>query len=251
VSPLGLREIGRREAARYNVSFLDCEVVGAERIVAKGVVPTRFRIDALERHFHVRAVLLATGMVDHLPEIPGTQERYGKSIHHCPYCDGWEHRGQRLVALGGGAAAKLAAMLRGWSREVSLCTNGQPLDHRDRALLTNLQIPVHTQMIRRFAGALGDVQSVVFVDETTIPFDAIFFSSGQGQRSKLPKTLGCECNDEDLVLTVRKQLTSENGVFLAGDADGDVQFSIVAAAEGAIAATAIHQALLDQDQHSR
>ena len=88
----------------------------------------------------------------------------------------------------------------------------------------------------------------MFRDGGTIPCEGLFFSSTQAQRSDLPKRIGCACDGEGLVVTRVKQCTSVPGVYLAGDADGDVQFAIVAAAEGAIAAAAMHQALLAQDQ---
>jgi thioredoxin reductase len=67
------------------------------------------------------------------------------------------------------------------------------------------------------------------------------------QRSRLPCMLGCECDDNGLIRTKGKQGTGVCGLFLAGDADGDVQFAIVAAAEGAVAATAINRELQDED----
>jgi thioredoxin reductase len=78
--------------------------------------------------------------------------------------------------------------------------------------------------------------------------DALFFCSEQGQRSKLPLMLGCRCDDHGLIQTKKKQGTGVRGLFLAGDADGDVQLAVVAAAEGAIAATAINRELQDEDR---
>jgi len=118
ISPDILRQQGRNQASRYGVSFFDKEVTEARQVTEAVSLRTTFRITTAANTFTVRAVLLATGMIDRLPEIPGLRERYGSVVHHCPYCDGWEHRDQHLVALGEGrAAAKLAATLRGWSRE--------------------------------------------------------------------------------------------------------------------------------------
>lgn len=249
ISPDILRQQGRNQASRYGVSFFDKEVTEARQVTEAVSLRTTFRITTAANTFTVRAVLLATGMIDRLPEIPGLRERYGSVVHHCPYCDGWEHRDQHLVALGEGrAAAKLAATLRGWSRQVTVCTNGQAISERDRQALDRLRVPYCLKTIRELRGTTEGAQSVVFDDDSMIQFEGLFFSSGQAQLSELPKMLGCDYDDEDIVVTAGKQCTSVPGVYLAGDADGDVQFSIVAAAEGAIAATAINQALLDQDQ---
>lgn len=247
-SPWQLREIGREEARRYDVEFFDDEVTHAAPLTAPDDFVTAFHVQSADRVFRVRAILLATGMMDALPQIQGLRERYGKSVHHCPYCDGWECRGQHLIAFGATpeSAAKLAVTLRGWSGQVTACTDGQEFSDVERELLSRLKIPYSSLRICELTGGAGP-QQMVFSDGTSIPFDGLFFASGQGQRSDLPKILGCQCDGEDLIVTADKQCTSIPGVFLAGDADGDVQFSIVAAAEGAIAATSINQALLDQD----
>jgi thioredoxin reductase len=188
-------------------------------------------------------------MTDLLPDISGLRDFYGTSVHHCPYCDGWEHRDHSLVALGNATGSvKLAATLRGWSDRVTACTNGESILEVDRMFLKRLGIACREEKIRELRGQNGSLQSVAFNSGASVPCDALFFSSGQGQRSQLPALLGCDRDDKGLIIKRSKQCTSVAGVYIAGDADGDVQFSVVAAAEGAVAATAIHQALLDQDQ---
>jgi thioredoxin reductase len=79
-----------------------------------------------------------------------------------------------------------------------------------------------------------------------IACDAMFFNTGQHQRSDLPRLLGCVFDDDGRVRTTERQCTGVPGLFLAGDADGDVQFAIAAAAEGAAAASAINRELQDE-----
>src|SRR4051812_4086343 len=86
VSPCELRDRGREEAKRYRVDIRDCEVTDARRLNSDAADDTHFEIVASDESFIARAVLLATGMRDYLPEIPGLRELYGKSVHHCPYC---------------------------------------------------------------------------------------------------------------------------------------------------------------------
>ena len=74
-----------------------------------------------------RFVLIATGVTDDLPAIPGFEECYGRSVFHCPYCDGWEWRDRRLAVFGrGGDGARLALGLKTWSADVLLCSHGAP-----------------------------------------------------------------------------------------------------------------------------
>lgn len=246
LSPGELRERGRNEACAYGVTFVDGEVTAAHCLANDNSQLTAFAIVTATRVTHVRSLLLATGMIDRLPEIPGVEKEYGRIVHHCPYCDGYEHRDQSLIALGSAESApKLGAMLLAWSNDVTVCTNGEELPETAKVKLSRLGIAYHEARITKLE---GQSKAICFDDGTHISCEALFFSSGQSQKSDLFSMLGCQRDEEGLVVTQKKQCTSVCGVYLAGDADGDVQFAVVAAAEGAIAATAIHQDLLDQDQ---
>jgi thioredoxin reductase len=77
--------------------------------------------------FDTRVVLFATGVRDVLPAINGLKSFYGISIHHCPYCDAWEHSGERLTVIGK-KPTELALTLKSWSKKVTVCTNGDELE---------------------------------------------------------------------------------------------------------------------------
>jgi thioredoxin reductase len=251
ITPARLRELGRREAQAYGVQFRDQEVVAARRLA--GIDPQRdgFEVKTTNETFVVRTLLLATGLVDVLPDIANVREFYGRSVHHCPYCDGWEHRDQQLAAFGDGdKAAALALSLRTWSHQVTACLNGHELSVSSRRELEQHDIAIRSETVRSLEGSAGLLEEVCFESGPPLRCDALFFSAGKFQRSPLATMLGCECDQEGMVRTSDKQSTGINGLFLAGDADGEVQFAIVAAAEGATAATAINK-LLQQDEHER
>jgi thioredoxin reductase len=187
-------------------------------------------------------------MTDLIPEIPGVKELYGQSVHHCPYCDGWEHRDQHLAAFGNGSASvKLALTLRSWSRQVTACSHGASLSAADREILSKNKIGWREEMVIRLVPRDGKLGEIAFESGAPLACDALFFSADQCQQSKLPEMLGCRVDEDNCVQTSDKQGTRIHGLFLAGDADGEVQFAIVAAAEGAIAATAINTMLQEQD----
>jgi thioredoxin reductase len=246
-TPAEMRQIGRREAAAYGVEFLDGEVAG---VCACGDEGKDFEITINDHEpLTARKLLLATGVMDVLPAIDGLTDFYGQSVHHCPYCDGWEHRGQRLVALGDGKAAiGLALSLRTWSLQVTACLNGQAISRRQRQRAQKNNIACREQRVVKLAGSDGQVREVHFEDGPPVECDAVFFSSDQVLRSKLPLSLGCECDEHGLIRTKGRQGTGVRGMFLAGDADGDVQFAIVATAEGAVAAVAINRELQDEER---
>jgi thioredoxin reductase len=250
ISPNDLRERGRREALSYGVAIHDREVIAARVMSGADQPAPRFVIETDNTSITTRSVLLATGMIDHLPDIHGLRELYGRSVHHCPYCDGWEHRGKHLAALAEGAAAvSLALSLRVWSRHVTACANGHSFSELDRKRLADNDIPYREESIARLAEHEKTTVEIKFKTGPPLLCDAVFFGADQGQRSPLAKMLGCEIDDDGLVRTYEKQKTCVGGVFVAGDAAVDVQFAIVAAAEGASAAVAINQML--QEQESR
>src|SRR5829696_8110620 len=131
IPPADFNHLGRGELRAYNVELRTVGVTGAHRV---------------DTHFHVtlangaevdaRYLLIATGVVDDLPAIDGFRECYGRSLFHCPYCDGWEVRDRRLIAFGRGKdVAGLALGLKTWSHDVVVCTHGTPLERRLRQRL--------------------------------------------------------------------------------------------------------------------
>jgi thioredoxin reductase len=251
-TPNDLRERGRREAASYGVTFVGGEATAARRALDRGGQGGFELRTAGGDVFGVRKLLLATGVIDEVPEIEGLADFYGRSVHHCPYCDGWEHRDQRLVALADGRdVVELAAALLGWSPRVTACTNGEALATSDCQELAVLGVDVRSEALVRLEGEGGQLQRVVFAQPPPLACDALFFSAGQRQASRLLESLGCERTEKGQIPTYGKQGTDCPGLFVAGDADGDVQFAIVAAAEGAIAATAINAELVEEWRAAR
>jgi thioredoxin reductase len=203
------------------------------------------------RHEHCRKILLATGVVDELPAVEGIDRFYGVSVHHCPYCDGWEWRDRRIGAYGDGdKGAGLALMLRQWSADVALFTSGAgelTREHRER--LARFEIAIHEKPIARLEGDDdGHLQRVVLTEGTPVDRDSLFFNTGQHQRSALAEKLGCEFTERGGVQTHEHEVaTRVPGLYVAGDASRDVQLVVVAAAEGAKAGFAINRELLAED----
>ena len=246
ISPSELRAAGRRQIEPYGVESIALEVTEVKRTAGAF---SRFQISTGGAAVvESRKLMLATGVRDTLPAVENIAECYGKSVHHCPYCDGWEHREKRLVALGNADdAAGLALALRTWSTEVTACTNGDMLSAADVQRISHNGIAVRQEALVRLEHREGRVSAITFSAGPPLVCDAIFFSDSQAQRSPLPAMLGCNFDSKGLIRTGDKQGTGIDGLFLAGDADGDIQFAIVAAAEGAIAATAINRELQEED----
>jgi thioredoxin reductase len=197
-----------------------------------------------------RKLVLASGVIDALPAIPGIEEMYGRSVFHCPYCDGWERRDQPLAILGPSSERgyELALELTAWSRDLVLCTDGSArLPDERRARLERNGILLREERILCLEGRDGILERLVFAEGAPLSRRAIFFASVQRQRSDLAAQFGCEFTSNGMVSTNEYEATNVPGLFVAGDASGR-QFHIVAvaAAEGAKAAMAINTGLLKE-----
>jgi thioredoxin reductase len=243
VDPFELRRIGLEELQRYDtVRVEDAEVTHAER-----QPDGAFQVTLGDgRQFTARRLLLATGVTDHLPDVPGLQEMYGRSVFHCPYCDAWELRGQPLAVYGCNKRGYgLSVELLGWSRDVVLCSDGFcELDGDELASLARNGIRVREDRIARLEGKDGVLERIVFDNGDVLPRRALFFTTGQGQASRLAQQLGCQFNEKGTVRTGPYETTHVPGLYVAGDASRNVQWVVVAAAEGAEAAYAISQDLI-------
>ncbi len=241
VAPGDFLKIAYEEIARYGVEVRRCVVKGGG--VAEGGFEVVLEDDTRCRS---RRLLIATGVADHLPDIPNVKDFYGVTVHHCPYCDGWEHRDRRVAVYS--KKPGLAYSMKTWTNDVVLLTNGPArLTAEDRERLARHGIPVRKGKIARLEGTDGHMERVVFDNGDTLERDAIFFSTAQHQACDLVTDLGCILNHRGTVETNRLEMSNVPGLYVAGDASRDVQMVIVAAAEGAKAAFAINVSLQDED----
>jgi thioredoxin reductase len=244
IPPAEFLTIAREQMQQYStVELRDAEVVQAECHDGRFHVTLRDGVRLASRK-----LLIATGVVDNLPDIPGFRELYGVAVFHCPYCDGWEVRDQPLAVYGRGARGLgLALELTAWSRDIVLCTDGPPeIDAADLSRLTRNGIVLRDDRVARLEGA-GALERVVFESGETLARRAVFFTTGQTQQSELARRLGCEINEKGTVRTGKYETTHLTGLYVAGDASRAVQWVVVAAAEGAEAAFAINTDLLAED----
>ena len=195
-----------------------------------------------------RKLLLATGVVDELPPVEGIDAYYGRSVFHCPYCDGWESRDQPLAVYARSVnGVGLAIELTMWSRDIVLCTDGVRIDTKHVDRLERYQIPWRRDPIARLEGTRGRLRRIVFDNGESLARRVMFFSMGQRQSSDLALQLGCGFTHKGAVRTGEYEVTDIPGVYVAGDASKLVQLAIVAAAEGAQAAFAINKALIREE----
>lgn len=258
--PAELLRIGRAELAPYDGVTICDEPVRAVR--AEG---DAFRVEADGLARSARTVLLATGVRDVLPDIPGAAETWGRSLHSCPYCDGWEERDRPLAVLvphpAGGAGPAVveetlafALVVRNWSRDLVVCTDGGALDETQRARMERAEIGVRPEAVRELVHRDGILERIEFVDGPPLSRAGVFIHAEVRPHTELAAALGCERDDDGLVLTDDAGATSVPGVFAAGDASmrrGQVMPGgqvIQAAGGGSRAAIAVNDHLTCADE---
>jgi thioredoxin reductase len=244
LDPADLRARGRAELARYGVEVVSAEVQDAELL--DGVV----RLVSTRGADVARTVVLATGMLDDVPDIPGFSAVWGTSAHTCPYCDGFEHRDERLAVLASGARGEhLAVLLRQWSADVVLLSNGpHELTADQLAQVRALGVPVvETPVVALEADDDGRLRRVRFDDGETLDRDAMFFYVGWRLRTDVARRLGCRLRDDGSIAVDAEQKTSVDGVYAVGNCTDPRALVPAATGAGVTAAVAVNVRLSLED----
>lgn len=241
IDPAEFLVLARSELERYDTVTLRSARVDSIEPMADGFKVQLDGGPAAE----ARTLVLATGVVDNLPVLPGLDQCYGISAHHCPYCDGWEHRDTPLVVHGqGDAAADYCLRLLRWSASITLCTNGPAgLGTEAAAALTRHGIVLREERIRQLEAVSGRLRRVVLDQGGPVEAEALFLCLGHELRSDLAAALGVTLMDSGVANAARTGATNVDGVYAIGDASRDPQFVTTAAAEGVAAAVAINERL--------
>ena len=240
--PHDLLAIGRTEVESYGGRLIDGRVTGID-------TGTGFHVSLADgATLRARRLLIATGLRDELPDIPGVRERWGRDLLHCPYCHGYEVRDQPIAVLGGSPdAVAHAHLVRQWSAEVILFPHTDTLTADQRHQLTARAIGVVDGPVRRLVVADDRLTGVELEDGHVIPRVAVFVRPHFVPRNDLLLTLGCAVDDRGWVVTDATGRTTIPGVWVAGNAANPRAQVITAAGEGSAAAIAINADLVDDD----
>jgi thioredoxin reductase len=205
------------------------------------------------RQLGARRILLATGLRDVVPEIPGLQTFFGGSIWHCPDCDGPSVPGLRVGVIGWGRQiAAFCLYMLTWTERLTVFSHGRDpeLEPAAREALRRWGIPVRTEAIERIEGdeEAQQVRRVVLRGHEPVEVDAMFFHIAVGPGSTLAADLGCRADEEGLLEVDGEFRTSVEGVYAAGDITPGSRLAVRAAYEGVRAAIALHRSLIEPER---
>lgn len=195
--------------------------------------------------FGARKLIVATGINDLLPDIPGISDCWGISVIHCPYCHGYEYRGRKTGIMANGERAfHVASLVRNLTDDVTVLTSGtSDFDTEQRAKLDRYNIRVVETGISAIEHRNGYISSVSFGDGSTMAFDAVYAAVPFGQHSDIPVALGCELTEHGHIKVNPSQQTSVEGVFACGDNSGMMRSVANAVATGSLAGVMANNAL--------
>ncbi|WP_141582094.1 NAD(P)/FAD-dependent oxidoreductase [Actinomadura sp. WMMA1423] len=237
--PHALLEVGRTEAAGYGAALINA------------------RVDHVEPGFTVhlvggaalgaRRLVVATGLRDELPDIPGVAGRWGKDVLHCPYCHGHEVRDEPLGVLGTSpAAVHQALLLRQWTDDVVLFAHTLELSGEDHERLIARGVRLVDGEIKRMVVENERLSGVELAGGRTVPRRAVFLSPRMVPNDALLTELGCATQD-GRVMTDRTGRTTVPGVWAIGNVADPRAQVVTAAGAGSAAAIAVNTDLLDED----
>lgn len=237
----------RRQLALYPTASLhEGRAVTAHRSADGFTIKTE---DGLE--VGGRRLLLAHGVRDILPALPGVEGRWGRTALHCPWCHGYEIGGGRIGVLGRGPmAAHYAGMVAEWGQVVLFLAQGTELSPHDLAFLAKREVTIEHSQLIGLEGAAPDIEGARLADGRLVPIKAIFVGGEVGVDPSLAQSLGCDLTDTPIGRLVKideQQQTTSPGVYAAGDLARAASNITWAACDGMAAAHAIFRSLVEEE----
>jgi len=200
---------------------------------------------------HARRLLIATGLVDELPEIPGLRERWGRDVVHCPYCHGWEVRDKLIGVLATGPMSVHQALLfRQWTGDLRYFSNGREPSADEQAKLAAVGIPVISGDVARLEAGGEHALGLRLDDGRVVEVDVVAVASRMVARAGAFSGIGIETAEHPMGSYIAADQTGRTtipGVWVAGNAtDLSAQVS-AASADGARVAAQINADLVAED----
>ncbi|MBD0741097.1 NAD(P)/FAD-dependent oxidoreductase [Streptomyces sp. CBMA152] len=249
VAPLELLRLGREEVAGYGGRIIADRAVSARRVAGGFVVST-----ASGRELRARRLLVTTGLVDELPEVPGLRERWGRDVLHCPYCHGWEFRDAPIGVLGGRPASlHQTLLLRQWSSRVTLfLPAGAALAEKDSERLAARGITVVEDAVTALDVVADRLAGVRLSSGRRVAVEALVVAPRLVARGEVLSGLGLVPVEHPMatgtyVASDATGLTEVAGVWVAGNVTELMATLPLAQAAGVQAAMAINADLVHAD----
>ena len=199
--------------------------------------------------FYSKKVILATGLRDRMPDIRGFAECWGISVIHCPYCHGYEVKNEKTGILGNGDYGfEFSRLVNNWTKDLTLYTNGKSILTKEQTdKLRKHHIPIVETKIDRFEHLNGQIQNIVFNDNSKTSITAIYARPALIQHSEIASQVGCELTEHGLVKVDTSQKTTINGVFACGDNSNSSRDIALAVSAGMVAGGMVNNEIIQEE----
>ncbi|MHA7101428.1 NAD(P)/FAD-dependent oxidoreductase [Roseivirga pacifica] len=214
-APAEIASIAKAQVAKYQtVDFFDGLAISGTRTTASFTI----KADSGDT-FSAPKLVFATGIKDIMPDIKGFAECWGISVVHCPYCHGYEIKGQTTGILANGDTAKhLAPLVGNLTDKLTIYTNGKPeFSMEDLEQLEKHNVDINAKLVREVEHQNGRMNKLIFKDGTSAKLDALYARLPFAQHSDIPEELGCEINDQGYIAVNAFQQTNIDGIYACGD----------------------------------
>ena len=244
-TPGDISTLARQQVEKYNtITFYNGLATGAKK------TPYGFEIITESNDvFTAQKLIFATGVRDIMPNIKGFAECWGISVIHCPYCHGYEVRNKKTgIFANGDFAFHYAQLISNWTKDLTIFTNGKStLNQSQIDQIAKHQIPVVEKKITSFKHHNGNIQQIVFADNSTFRLKAIYARPDFEQHCKIPEVLGCELTEQGLLKVDPFQRTTVKGIFACGDNASALRSVSNAVAAGNIAGAILNNEMTEEE----
>jgi thioredoxin reductase len=230
-------------AAYPRVRFLDLPAIGA------AINEGGFTVDvAGGERLSAQKLVLAFGLTDRLPDIPGIQERWGQTVLHCPYCHGYEFLNRQLGVLSvSPLSTHQAALIPDWGPTTFFLNGGEIPDDETGARLAARNVAIEVAPVIGLEGDAPGLAGVRLADGRFVEIAALYLGPRTSFQSRIAEELGCALEDGPFGAVIRTdatKMTNIPGVYAAGDVARPMHNATLASADGVLAGASLHQALV-------
>ena len=199
--------------------------------------------------FYSKKLIVATGLKDIMPDIKGFTECWGISVIHCPYCHGYEVKNEKTGILGNGDYGfEFSRLVSNWTKDLTLYTNGKSeLTAAQAEKLRKNNITIVESEIDGFEHTNGQIQNILFNDNSKTSIKAIYAKPKLAQASEIALELGCELTEQGRVKVYASQKTTVDGVFACGDCSNSSRDIALAVSSGMIAGGACNKEIIVEE----
>ena len=203
--------------------------------------------------FTAKKLVFATGVRDIMPDIQGFSECWGISVIHCPYCHGYEVRNAKTgILANGNFALHYAQLIQNWTKALTVFTNGKStLTQEQTDQIAKHGIPIVEKEIAYLKHAQGEMQQIVFKDNSTFELKAMYSRPDFEQHCKIPEMLGCELNEQGYLKVDMFQRTTVQHVYACGDNASPMRSVANAVAQGNLVGAIANNEMIEEEFWSR